>query len=1080
MKRIHLDIKNKFQTSVFVVCCMSVMLMFAGTNVRAQEAASDAPARKQNAVTEENLVHTVKGRVVTSYAREQGFPGARINVVNTKITAMSKEDGSFEIKVPRLDVVFSVEAPGYQNQVVALKGRDFIEIPMLQTTEVPSFYDNTEFSSGSPASVSKISKNVVTIDEDITSRLSGQVRSIAHSGMPGIGSSVFVRGLNSVNASVQPLYVVDGVIWQTLDGNESVHSGFYNNPLALIDPNDVEKITVLKSGNSIYGSKGSNGVILIDTKRAHSAATEVSADISFGYRSPIKSIPVMNASEYRIYASDIISGMYSNTTAVDKFKFLDDDVTKSYYKANHNNTDWLDLINDGAMVQNYGISVRGGDDIALYSFSMGYNQSDGNIDETGFNRMNARFNTDINMTDRLKLRFDISFTQAISKVRNDGIDSIGSPVYLALIKSPVYSPYQYSKNGNISSRLSDTDELRVGNPLSIVGTGIGESKQYGLNAALRPSYTFGNDKVTVGVLFSYGWNKLDENSFTPDYGVAERSLFNEQGEMYAISRNTVQDRMDKHTSITVDGRVDWNILRNSLNNLKASGGYRYFSDTYKSHYAGGHNTGSDKMTQITNTTASLRTITGLNESWRSMAWYANADYSFKSRYLLSAEAAMDASSRFGGDADGALHMGGLSWGIFPAVSGGWIISSEDFMKNVSFINFLKLTAGYSITGNDNIPNFASRSYFSSIHYRDKTDGLSLSNIGNEKLKWESTGMAKVGLDFSMFNNRWFVRAEYYTSKTKDLLTQKELNEVAGLKYFWSNDGELKNNGFEISTNFRILDMKDWKLDFGASIGHYKNEITSLANGAYVTNVAGAQILTEVGQPAGVFFGYKTNGVLSTKEAASAANLSIKDKAGLLIPFEAGDMHFQDVDGNNVIENNIGIHEDDRQIIGDPNPDFYGNFNLGLSWKSFSLEALFTYSYGNDAYNALRANLESGSKIYNQSTAMQNRWVADGQVTEIPRAVYGDPMGNSTFSDRWIEDASYLKFKSLTLSYKLPLNLSFLQEILVWGSVNNIYTFTKYLGADPEFSYGNSVLYQGVDAGLIPQTRAFNLGVKINL
>ena len=213
---------------------------------------------------------------------------------------------------------------------------------------------------------------------------------------------------------------------------------------------------------------------------------------------------------------------------------------------------------------------------------------------------------------------------------------------------------------------------------------------------------------------------------------------------------------------------------------------------------------------------------------------------------------MESSSRFGRKAD-ALKIGGVPWGLFPSVSAAWIISSESFMKNVDFINFLKLRLNYTLSGNDNIIDYARNSYFQSTHFFGNAYGLTLANIGNEKLKWESTSMAKVGLDFCMFDNRWSVNADFYTSRTQDLLTRKQLDDVAGVKYFWSNDGELENKGFEITTNLRIIDRKDWKLDFGAMIGKYKNKVTSLANGSYTTSIAGGEILTAVGLPAGVFY-----------------------------------------------------------------------------------------------------------------------------------------------------------------------------------------------------------------------------------
>lgn len=286
---------------------------------------------------------------------------------------------------------------------------------------------------------------------------------------------------------------------------------------------------------------------------------------------------------------------------------------------------------------------------------------------------------------------------------------------------------------------------------------------------------------------------------------------------------------------------------------------------------------------------------------------------------------------------------------------------------------------------------------------------------------------------------------------------------------------MENQGFEIAANARIVDTKDFKFNIGLTVGHYKNKITSLPNGSFTTELAGGTVLTTEGQPVGVFYGYQTDGVYATAQEAADAGLAILSSSGQRIPFSAGDMRFVDHSKDGI------IGEDDRVIIGDPNPDIYGNFNLNFRWRDLELGALFTYSLGNDAYNALRANLESGSSLSNQSIAMENRWMADGQVTDIPRATFDDPMGNARFSDRWIEDASYLKFKRLMLSYRVPVrSTSFLQGISVWAAVNNLCTLTKYLGTDPEFSYSQSVLYQGVDAGLVPQSRSFQIGVKLNL
>ena len=273
-------------------------------------------------------------------------------------------------------------------------------------------------------------------------------------------------------------------------------------------------------------------------------------------------------------------------------------------------------------------------------------------------------------------------------------------------------------------------------------------------------------------------------------------------------------------------------------------------------------------------------------------------------------------------------------------------------------------------------------------------------------------------------------------------------------------------------------MKDWHLELGATVGHYKNEVKSLANGDYTSSVYGNKnILTSVGNPVGVFYGYKTKGVFSTTADAQAANLYILDETGAKHYFAAGDVHFEDL-------NNDGkIDDSDKTIIGDPNPDIYGNIFLNLNWKRFTLGVNFNYSLGNDIYNYQRSVLNSGATLYNQQVAEVGHWRYEGQQAELPRLSYGDPMGNNRFSDRWIEDGSYLRMKNVKLTYQVPFPeswQSWLQGISVWAEGSNLFTLTRYTGSDPEFSASNNQLYQGIDCGNIVQGRIFSMGVKINL
>lgn len=1012
----------------------------------------------------------VEGTVVDGSTGES-LPGARVTILNGEGAAMTGDKGLFSITVPGSGAILRVEIPGYTVRYIPASAKEDMTITLQPDTSY-GFSAGGGLSSLSAASVSSFPIEEINADQSV-SNLQGNLFAISRSGMPGSGHSIYVDGLHSITTSSQPLYVVDGVIWGEAPETTSVMQGYFSNPLSLIDPRDIAKVTVLRNGSAAYGAKGANGVILIDTRRAHDAATQIEAYAMLGVRTPGKKMPMMDAAQYRTYVSDVLKGRYDNSSEVGKLNFLDDDPASPSYALTHNDTDWQDLTTRDAIMMNYGINVRGGDDRALYAFSLGYAKSDGSVRETSFDRLNIRFNSDINLWKGFKTRFDIAFAQDTRKMRDDGLDAISSPGYLSMIKAPLFHPNILTASGGVTNKFADVDELGIGNPLSILDLGIGNNRNYRFNLNALPRYEF-NSKLALQGRVSYTFDKMKENSFLPDYGVEETDLVNNNGEIYAVSRNLVKSQMGRFTSFDIDAHIEYNPLRSVDNDLALTLGYRYMNDTYNYSYGEGHNTSSDYMNDLSNTSASLHFSHGLDSEWRSMAWYLTAAYSWRNRYFVSADAAMETSSRFGKDAPGSLKLGGVAWGIFPTVNAAWAISSEEWMKAVRWVSLLKLYASYSVAGNDNLPVYANRTYYGSEGLMDNAFGWVLENIGNDRLKWETTSTMRAGLDMSFFNDRWALGVDVYRSQTSDLLMRKTLREEAGLTSYWTNDGKLRNIGFNISTSVRALNLRDWKLDLGLSVGHYKNKLIELGTGEFTTDVMGARILTAVGNPIGVFYGYRTEGVLASAAEAADANLGIVNTDGSITRFEAGDMRFADTHRDGI------INDRDRVVIGDPNPDLFGNFNFRLQWKGLSLSSMFTFVTGNDVYNALRANLESGSGVANQTVALMNRWVANGQQTTIPRATYGDPMGNARFSDRWIEDGSYMKWKSLQLSYEIPLRSSFIQGLTVSASMHNILTWTKYLGPDPEFSFGTSPLYMGVDADLMAPGREFCFGVKINL
>ena len=630
-----------------------------------------------------DMPYKVKGRIIDAVTKK-GFAGARVTTPNLNVSAMTDENGNYEIGVPDLSVALYVEAPGYSRQVVPVKGRNEVNVSLF-TVSGHAYYDDGMSVSDGEAVVDGFTSGTLSMTDDMTSLLNGQLRAISHSGDPGSSSSFFIRGYNSVNLSAQPLFVVDGVIWQMQDQVASAVDNYYNNPLTLLDPSDIEKVTILKNGSAVWGAKGANGVVLIDTKRAREMATQIEANISMGFQTPFGSMPLMGAAAYRRYATDIMSGM--DRDEVEGFQFTNDDPTRSFYRAVHNDTKWTDEINKTSFIQNYGISVAGGDDIALYRFSLGYAKNDGNIDGTSFNRLNVRFNSDIKLTEDFKIQTDISYAQTGRRTAFEGLDGMRSPYFLSLVKSPLYAPWQYNDNGTFSGRLTDVDELNIGNPLALTGEDVPELDKYRFNLNLRPSYQI-TDRLEVAALFGISYDKENENLFIPDYGVSNQPLYTDRGEIYETALNEVRNFMARQTSMSVDGYLAWQILKDWRHDLNARIGGRFYNTYYRYTMGQGYNTGSDYMTALSNTNSDLRTLTGYEYTDRNAAWYFNADYAYRHRYFFNVGMSLETSSRFGREA-GGLDLCGVSWGYFPSVSGAWLVSSEKFMRNVDFINNLK-------------------------------------------------------------------------------------------------------------------------------------------------------------------------------------------------------------------------------------------------------------------------------------------------------------------------------------------------------------------------------------------------------
>ena len=1073
-------------------------LLMAGTlgGYAQEEAAADTvtAARPASPLKKNVKTRPVSGRV---FAVTSGTPlgGALVSVSGYDgYSTLTEEDGTYKLDVPEFATALTVTAPDYNSVRVGINQSGKLRDVTLYSSVMRSAYSADDNILNTVVADKFDYSPSLNITSEIGDQLGANVRTISRGGTPGIGNFMMMNGINSLHSNAQPLIVIDGVIVDQQYDRTMVHDGFYNDILTSFNVNEIKSVKVMANGTAIYGAKGANGVILIETKRNTSLATKIDATVSAGITLLPKSLPMMSGSQFKTYASDLLK---TTGTNLSEFQFLTSDPNNYYYNKYNNNTDWNDVIYREAFSQNYGITVQGGDEVASYFLALGYNGAQSVLEDNDVNRLNIRFNTDINMFKHLFIRFDASYSNVTRNLKDQGAPeaydegTVTSVNYLGLVKSPMLSPYAYS-NGKISDVAfdnSDEDYLdqalssignvnyRLANPASINEYGTAQNKNYFensyLNLAVTPKWQF-NKHLSLSSLFSYTLTNTNDKYYVPINGVPDYYV----SSIGLTVENEIRSLYSSQNSITSDTKIEWG-NQYGAHSIDLLGGFRYMNDRYKVDTQLGYNTGSDKTPFINDT--QNKTTTGSTNEWTSMSWYGQARYDYRKRYFVEGNLAIESSSRFGKDAKEGFKLAGVRWGVFPGIQAGWVLSNESWF-DVPGIDYAKFTMGYDVSGNDGIDFDATRTYFQSILFQNQANGLVLGNLGNTEVQWETTRRFSFGTELNFLKNRLNLKVNVFKSWTDNLLTYHELNFITGLENNWVNGGSLENKGYNITVNGHIIATRNWNWELGASVGHYKNKLTALPDGQdYVdVEVYGATIRSQIGQPVNLFYGYKTEttaagtSVYATSEEAASDGLYILGENGIdKTYFGAGDVKFAD-------NGDKEINKADMQIIGDPNPDIYGNIFTSLSYKRIRLDVNFNYSLGNDAYNYLRSQLEGGSRFMNQSITMVNRWSYEGQKTDMPTATWEDPMGNARFSDRWIEDASYLRLKSITLSYELPINNTFIHGLTFWGQANNVFTVSKYLGADPDFSMSNSVLEQGIDRGLLANSRSFMLGIKINL
>ncbi len=1058
---------KKYFLLVTGACILSGMVAVSQAQVTGTDSLA---ARTDNSQTNKAVTGTI-----TDIVTKKGATGITVAVTGFS-AAITDDNGNFTVKVPSYNATLLVSGEGYQTREIALKGRTKITLA-LNDQSLTSLSEPLVTPLGSvsrkntTAAISKYEYNsawnqpMQITDASLQGRIAG-LNAVRRSGTPGAGANLFLRGFTSLFATNKPLVIVDGVLFDANDYGKSIIANNYTDPLTLIDVKDIDNVTVVKDASSIYGTKGANGAILITTTRAQQQATKIDVGVYQGYNFAPQRLPVMGAGDYRTYLSEILQSKGLSSQQIAAQPYMNDDPANPNYARYHYNTDWQRKVMDNSMSRNIYLKVTGGDNIATYGLTVGVLKDEGIINQTDLTRYNTRFNAEFNFSRKLTGTANLSFSYAEQNLKDQGISPKTNPLYLALTKAPFLNDKDVNDKGIESPNLSDKDTLGISNPSVIINTMQAYNKYYRFFGSFGLRYDISRN-FTASTIVGITFDKVRENVFVPRKGVADDTLSN------AVADSRLGSQVKRLFTVYNDTRLSYNHTFSRIHKLSANLGLRYQKNDAEQDFTLGFNSATDELVSVQNGVTGLRQVGGNTGEWNWMNGYFNTDYGYMNKLFLSFNMAVDGSSRFGKQGKGGLGINGNRFAIMPSIGAAWLISSENFMAN-SHIDLLKLRATYSITGNDDIGNYTARQTYISQNLLG-VQGLVRGGIANTALQWETVKKMNLGLDLSIFNERLSLSVDAYRNNTSNMLVYETLPSTTGFTTVITNSGSMQTRGIDVQLNARIINGRNFKWDAGINAGTYKNEIGEIPGNTFTTDFAGATFLTKKGEAANLFYGYKTNGVFASDAEAAAAGLGKKNADGSISMFKGGDVRFIDVNGDKI------INDADRQVIGDPNPDLTGGFSNRFTYKRFSLNVLFTFSKGNDVYNYLRNRLEAVSTTENQLLSVNNRWRFNGQVTNTPKATFGDPMGNSRFSDRWIEDGSYLRLRNISLSYNVPIrDGGFLKSATIYVNGNNLFTVTKYLGYDPEFSANPSIFAQGIDTGLDPIYRNVMAGVRIGL
>ncbi|MDR6941028.1 TonB-dependent receptor [Mucilaginibacter pocheonensis] len=1020
----------------------------------------------------------VKGKVVD----EKGLPlaGVTVKQEGTKFGAITNVNGEYELTVPNgARLTFSYI--GFSSQTVDVKGTADVETINIalkvntsgkQLNEIIVVGYGTQSKRAVTGSISSVKYDNFKdrANSNVTQSLAGELPGVSITqaqGAPGSTPIIKIRGTSSITAGTNPLYVVDGLPLENFNLN-------------YINPQDIESVDVLKDASStaIYGSRGANGVVIVTTKLGKPGQTNVNASYEYGVQDVTRRIDMMNAQQFVQYYVDAHNNAWvalgnghqasdPNSARSSAYKIPEDFTTNPGRFGN--GTNWQDVMFRSAPLQNAQVSVSGGTDKTQFLFSVGYLNQDAVLDANYYKRLSLRTNIKHKISDHFTVGTNLSFTGIFD--RTDGTAGKSDVVSLGLQSDPIFPVY--TETGSLGFRDPTSkwyrfipySDLIEWHPYSLTRQIEAKNKSFNTLATGFLEY-----KIIDGLKFRTSINaNLYNNSYNSYANAGQGYGYSAVLPAQGVVRSNYSLNWLTENTITYDKQFGDHSL-SALIGYTAQHERDEYSQLVSSNFP------NDLVHTLNAGTASSGTSTA--SEWAMVSYLARVNYNYKGRYFLTGTVRRDGSSRFGTNS---------KWGSFPSVSAGWLISDEDFMKNATLFNNLKLRASYGVAGNNQIPNYGPVSLLTTSNYvsgGSLASGLTVSNISNPNLKWEKTNQFNLGIDIGLVKNRINFTAEFYNSITNNLLLNVPVPDITGFSTQLTNIGKVRNRGFEFSLSTKnTVNAFKWTTDFNLSFNRNKVLQLGPGNAPLLFTDYVVQVKTEVGQPVSNFYGYIFDGVYK--------NQAQIDGSPHVTGTTPGEPIVRDVNKDGKIDAN------DQTTIGNAQANFASGITNTFSYKGIELSFMFQGSFGGQITNQLTRYLGIWNGGRNAYAGVTNYWRSEsdpGDGVHFKPSISPTAMEQS-FSSYWVESATWVRLKNIRLSYTLPktwLKHTPAKGARIYVNAENVHLFSKYKNFDPEnTTYPSTVpsstpssgvpsgAFYGVDYGSYPVPRVITFGAKVD-